>query len=211
MFEFSTHFSSRAPQTLGTQGILCKARAGMMNPPRHPAYGARESTSWWRSNWKWVVPVGCLGMLVALGALVAVILVIVFSAIKSSEPADYAARSARADPRVHAELGQPVDVGFFVSGSVNSSGPSGNADLSLPLSGPKGTGTLYVVARKQSGQWQYSALGLAVDGKPGRINLLTEPAAPAIPAATAIPPAPAPATEPAPAPERGAGGTYTVQ
>jgi hypothetical protein len=117
-------------------------------------------------------------MLIGLFAFVVIVLVIVFGAIKSSEPVEYAYGAAKDDARVHAVLGQPVSEGYFVSGSVDNNGSTGSADLSLPVSGPKGSGTLYVVARKQAGQWQYQVLQLEVDGKFGRINLLSEPALP---------------------------------
>lgn len=156
-----------------------------------------------------MLPVGCLGMLMALVVFVGVILVIVFGAIKSSEPVQYAYRVAHDDPRVHTVLGQPVEEGWLVSGHVNSNGPTGSADLSLPVSGPKGAGTLYVVARKQAGSWQYSVLQLEVEGKYGRINLLGEPAVPAEPAPTPTEPQPA-SPEPRAAPEPAAGGTYNT-
>jgi hypothetical protein len=41
----------------------------------------------------------------------------------------------------------------LVLGNINISGPSGNANISLPVpvSGPGGKGTLYVVAKKTAG------------------------------------------------------------
>jgi hypothetical protein len=140
---------------------------------------------------------------------VVIVLVIVFGAIKSSEPVEYAYGAAKDDARVHAVLGQPVSEGYFVSGSVDNNGSTGSADLSLPVSGPKGSGTLYVVARKQAGQWQYQVLQLEVDGKFGRINLLSEPALPAEGAPAAPAPVPAP-PEPVAPPEPAAGGTYNT-
>lgn len=174
-----------------------------------PGYDAQQSTSWWQRNWKWVVPVGCLGTLFGVVAFVAIILVVVFGAIKSSEPVEYAYQTAKRDARVHAVLGQPVEEGFFVSGSVNSNGPTGSADLSLPISGPKHSGTLYVVAHKQAGQWQYRVFELEVEGKYGRINLLGPASPPAATTPTAAAPA-APAPVPEAAPEPAAGGTYNT-
>jgi hypothetical protein len=172
-------------------------------------YGTQPATSWWQRNWKWVVPIGCLGMFFAFVAFVGVIVLIVFGSIKSSEPVEHAYRVAKTDPRVHAVLGRPVEEGFFVSGNVTSNGATGSADLSLPVSGPKGSGTLYVVARKHAGRWEYRELQLQVDGKYGRINLVGPAAAPAT-TEPADPTPVAPAPEPVTPPEPAAGGTYNT-
>jgi len=49
--------------------------------------------------------------------------------------------------------------GFFVLGKTNVSGTSGHADLTIPISGPKGKGTIYLVASKfaMSGRFQSSS------------------------------------------------------
>ena len=73
-----------------------------------PGYSRPQSPGWWQRNWKWVVPVGCLGMLFMLVAFVGVIVVIVFGAIKSSEPVKYAYGVAKNDARVHAGKVDPI-------------------------------------------------------------------------------------------------------
>ena len=40
------------------------------------------------------------------------------------------------------------------------------------ISGPKGKGTIYVVAKKSAGEWSYSRMEVEVEGQPGRIDLL---------------------------------------
>lgn len=71
-------------------------------------------------------------------------------------------------------LGTPVDPGFFVTGAMEVSGPSGHADLAIPLSGPQGEGTLYVKAEKIAGQWEMRRLEVEVEGHAERIDLLSE-------------------------------------
>jgi hypothetical protein len=73
--------------------------------------------------------------------------------------------------RVVNALGFPIKDGFFVSGKTNVSGSSGKADLTIPISGPKGKGTIYFVASKFAGEWTFSKLIVEV-GKTGeRIDL----------------------------------------
>jgi hypothetical protein len=59
-----------------------------------------------------------------------------------------------------------------VLGSINISGTSGNADLAVPLSGPKGKATVYVRARKAMGKWNYNFMQAAIEGSDERIDLL---------------------------------------
>ncbi len=99
------------------------------------------------------------------------ILMVVFGAIKSSDAYKTAVARASADPRVVNALGTPIKEGMLVSGSIKTSGPSGNADLSIPISGPKGKGTIYAVATKSAGQWRYSTLTVEVAGTGERIEL----------------------------------------
>ncbi len=139
-----------------------------------PSSATPDSRSWFARNALWVVPVGCIGLLAALAAFAGLVLTIVMGSIKSTDAYREAVDRATSSPQVHTVLGEPVKVGWFVSGSVNVSGPSGDADLSIPLSGPQGKGTLYVTARKRAGHWQYQVLEVGVEGKPQRIDLMSE-------------------------------------
>lgn len=50
-------------------------------------------------------------------------------------------------------IGSPIEPGFFVTGSVKISGPSGEASLQYSISGPKGTAEVLVHAYKKMGKW----------------------------------------------------------
>jgi hypothetical protein len=132
--------------------------------------------SWWSRNWKWVVPVGCLAPVVVCCGGGTLLFVFVSGALKSSEPYQEALERAKTNDGVKAQLGEPIEAGFFVSGSVEISGPSGKADLSIPVSGPKGAGTVYVTATKSAGKWQYSTLEFAPKDSQARIDLRPNPA-----------------------------------
>jgi Cytochrome oxidase complex assembly protein 1 len=83
---------------------------------------------------------------------------IVFSTMKSTDVYSDALARAKAAPAVIEALGLPIKDGMFVSGSTNVNGASGEANLAIPIHGPKGEGTLYVVAKKSVGSWNYSNL-----------------------------------------------------
>lgn len=117
----------------------------------------------------------------ALAAIVVLALAFVIgleAMIRNSEPSKIAIERAINNREVKIRLGEPVKAGLFVSGSIETSGPSGHADLSIPLSGPKGKGTLYVVAQEKAGIWKFETLAVAVPGDATRIDLLTERSAP---------------------------------
>ncbi len=128
--------------------------------------------TWWDRNWKWFVPVGCLSVLALLAGFVAVVGSIVIGAMRSSDAYEHAVAEARKSAEVAEALGRPLREGLFVSGSIDVKGPSGTASLAIPLSGPKGKGTVYVEATKSAGEWKYSTLLVRVDGSEERIDLL---------------------------------------
>jgi len=82
----------------------------------------------------------------------------IFGALKSTDVYKTAVARAKANMEVRAALGDDVHPGIFLSGNTNVSGGSGQADLSIPISGSKGKGTIYVVATKSAGEWNYSQL-----------------------------------------------------
>jgi cytochrome oxidase complex assembly protein 1 len=137
---------------------------------------AISKINWWKRNWKWFVPLGCLTVVVLFLAFVGSILVIVFSAMKSTDVYREALARAKADPAVIKALGSPIKDGFLLSGNTNVNGASGESNLAIPISGPRGKGTIYVSANKSLGQWNYSGLVVEVGQTHERIDLLHKPA-----------------------------------
>jgi Cytochrome oxidase complex assembly protein 1 len=131
-------------------------------PPPIPTQPKRGN--WWQRNWKWFVPTGCLTLL-ALGAIfIACIVFFVFSVMKSSDAYKIAVARAKNNSRVVAALGTPIREGTFTSGKVNVEGPSGEADIGIPISGPKGKATIYAIGTKSAGNWIFSKLAVQVEG-----------------------------------------------
>jgi hypothetical protein len=117
-----------------------------------------ESTNWWGRHWKWFAPMGCLTIVLLLALVIGGVMALVFGMMKSSDVYAQALDRARASPEVAAVLGTPVEEGLFVTGQWSESATNGSAELSIPLSGPKGDGTLHVVAEKSGGTWRFSTL-----------------------------------------------------
>ncbi|MCP3963282.1 MAG: hypothetical protein GY719_36035 [bacterium] len=138
-----------------------------------PAGEPTEPTepTWWQANRRWVIPVGCLGFPTAIGCFIFVVLFAVFAGIKASDAYSQPVALATGHAEVTAVLGSPVAPGWFVTGSINVNGPTGDANIAVPLSGPEGRGTLYVVAEKSAGQWSYEVLEVEVEATGERIDI----------------------------------------
>jgi hypothetical protein len=103
--------------------------------------------------------------------LAAFIVFVIFGAIKQSDVYKTAVARAKADQRVTSALGTPVDEGWYLSGNTEVSGSSGEANLTIPVSGPKGKGTIYAVATKFAGEWTYSKLVVKIESTGETIDL----------------------------------------
>jgi len=117
----------------------------------------------------WAVVISVV-VLICIGSIFA----IVFGAIRSSEPFEQAVAEVQSNPQALRALGEPIKVGWFVGGSISVTGASGNADLTIPVSGSTDKGTLYVTAYKSDGVWRFTRMELVTKKYPDRINLLEE-------------------------------------
>ena len=137
-------------------------------PPPVPAAPRR---GWWGRNWLWVVPTGCLTLVVLCLLFAATIAMTVFGMIKGTDVYRNAVAQAKKDPRVAAAIGQPIEESWYVGGSTQISGSSGRSDLMIPIHGPKGNATIYVLATKFAGDWQYSKLIVKIGASGATIDL----------------------------------------
>jgi hypothetical protein len=143
-----------------------------MDPlPTHSAAPLEPPRGWWSRNWKWIVPSGCLGIILLIVGFVFAIIVLVFGAMKSSDVYKTALSAARNNAEVMEALGTPIDDAMLFTGKVSTEGPTGEASLAIPISGPKGKGTIYVEARKSAGRWNFNTLEVEVKETGNRIDL----------------------------------------
>jgi hypothetical protein len=133
-----------------------------------------QESNWWSRNWKWFVPVVGLTGLALIAGFVFAILSFVYGMMKSSDAYQQALSRAKENPAVISALGSPIAEGYFTTGNISVGDKSGNAELAIPISGPKGKGTIYVEARQSAGEWSYSVLAVQVGQTKQRINLLQE-------------------------------------
>ncbi len=146
------------------EGREPKVMAGYLPPPAPGPAPREEETRMART--------GKGALVFVFGGLLRLILSVVFRGFRSSGAYREAFARAASHPQVRRELGDPVRAGWWVSGSIQVSGPEGNARFAAPLHGPKGRGMLQVQARKIRDRWQFDILQVAVEGGSRPIELL---------------------------------------
>jgi hypothetical protein len=158
--------------------MLDAAGAERENAPMETPMQGQPAPGWWSRNWKWFLPTGCcLGTLLGLILAVAVFGFSIFAifsgvsaALKSSEPYRVAVARAKADAKVATALGKPLEEGFPM-GTINTNNNTGDIDISIPISGPKGKGTIYVVGTRSGGTWTYSKMSVTITSSGETIDL----------------------------------------
>lgn len=140
------------------------AASSATEPARSKAAGSR--------NVPLAIGLGCFGVLVMGCLFIAGVFVIASAAMRSSDAYQLALAAAQREPSVVARLGTPVRAGWFTTGHTSVAGPRGEASLEIPISGPRGSGTVTVRANKSAGKWSFSCLSVAISGRSTPIDLL---------------------------------------
>lgn|SRR5574341_159003 len=138
-------------------------------PPSQPAPPGRRMARTGAA----VGGLGCVITALAIGGFIAGIFFIISFAMTSNDAYRNGLAAAQSDPRVIAALGEPIEAGWLVMGSIETSGLSGQADMTVPIHGPEGRGRLFIGARRQNGVWSFYTLAVEVNGS-DEVIVLTE-------------------------------------
>lgn len=87
----------------------------------------------------------------------------VTSSMKTSDYYIEAMEIVQNDESVLSALGSPIEPGWFVTGSIKTSGPNGSALISIPLNGSRAEGTAHVAAEMALGRWSIEAMAVEVE------------------------------------------------
>jgi hypothetical protein len=128
--------------------------------------------NWLDRNWKWFVPVLTVIVVLCVATFVVGLFSLIEYSFRASYPYQHAIEVAKASAAVREEIGDPFQVAWFASGNIRVSGQDGHAELSIPISGLRGTGRFIVVANKRGGRWTFDTLKVQVNGQNAPINLL---------------------------------------
>ena len=129
--------------------------------------------SWLEQHPRWKIPLGCLTLIFLIGVFVTVLLTIITTSFHSSDVYQQAMAKATENLQVREQIGEPVQSAWFITGQLHVNGSSGNADFSIPISGPRGKGLIRAVAYKTGGIWRFTYFQVSVEGQPGNIDLLS--------------------------------------
>jgi ketosteroid isomerase-like protein len=130
----------------------------METPQEKPRRG------WLRRHWKLLLAIW-LGVSLS-GGLAA------FLMLTNSDAANLAMAAAQSNPIVTERLGSPIKKGWVTSASMEVTAGKGHAELAIPVSGPKGHGTIYVEAHKLAGLWHLEVLQFENITNGERLDLL---------------------------------------
>jgi hypothetical protein len=114
---------------------------------------------------------GCV--IAAIGGLI----LLVFNALRNSEAARTAIQVAAQHPEVTNVTGTPLKIGLKLTGSINTTATGGNANFNLPISGPKGRGSLLAIERRRNSVWAVTRLDFLPAGatKADMIHIIQPP------------------------------------
>ena len=118
-----------------------------------------------------------MGTLILSAGFIAVIAFSIYSLfglLKSSAPYENAVAKAKDHAAVQEAIGTPIEAGWLVTGNISLENSAGDADLSIPISGPEGKATIYVVGEKSAGEWTFSTLLVEIHRTEQKIDLLEE-------------------------------------
>lgn len=136
-----------------------------------PSPAEQPPLSWPKRHPKLFVATIGAGAVLVLLAVIASVFSAIVGHIKSSDAYTGALARAEAAPAVVAALGTPLKPGWLVTGNIHISGPTGLAELAIPVTGPKGRATIYVEATKHLGDWQFDHLIVHLEPSNERLDL----------------------------------------
>jgi hypothetical protein len=115
----------------------------------------------------WLIVLLVVAILIGLpvclcGSFIAVTYLGITGMIQGSEPFQQGLAKAQANPDVIARLGEPIEASVMTTGNIRLDNDRGECDLSVPISGPQGSGTLIIRGTRQGGQWTYQELKVQV-------------------------------------------------
>jgi hypothetical protein len=120
--------------------------------------------SWWKRNWKWVVPVGgCFTLIIGAIVLFTSIYFGVSNIMEESQPYEYALELINKDEQLIKVLGSPIEKDGMFQGNISWTNGNKVAKITVPVYGPKGEGRLFIDATGEGDEWNYHEIRVEVN------------------------------------------------
>jgi len=115
-----------------------------------------------------LVVAASLAFVIGLGGLILWLM-------RSGEPQQEALAYVRAHAQARQALGEPIELGWLIKGSIRIEGRQGEASLQIPLRGALGRAELRLEAELSDGVWRYAKLELLLEDSSQGVDLLPCP------------------------------------
>lgn len=133
----------------------------------------QQRKSWFSRNWPWVVPLGgCLTIIALVVVFLGSVIFGVSSVLTGSDPYKEGLAKAQEDEYLTELLGEPIETNGIMQGSISFKNNTGQADISIPIKGPKAEGKIYVVGTKENDVWTYSKMYVITEDPEETVDLL---------------------------------------
>ncbi len=128
---------------------------------------------WFRRNWIWIVPVGgCLTVILILILGVGGAVFGLSKIFKESTPYEYALEKASKNATVIEFLGNDIESDGIMQGNISLKNDTGSANITIPIKGSKGKGSVTVNGTRIGDEWTYEELFVTIKETNEQINLL---------------------------------------
>jgi len=133
----------------------------------------QETKGWFGRNWKWAVPTG--------GCLIVIILLVIFagsvffgitSMMTDSQAYQDSMEAAQQNEALIELIGEPIETNGMNGGSLNYNNGVKSAELNIPIKGPNGEATIFVVGEGINDNWTYQTMEVHIEGSREIIDLL---------------------------------------
>ena len=124
-----------------------------------------DDRSWFQKNKKWFLPTVILGPILFVGGFMLLIFSFVMGMMTSSGAYKMTMDALRTNEECVSFLGDSIEVGYFIRGSISTTNNSGNANLYIPLKGNLNEGTAHTVCIKEWGKWRIVDLEVKINEK----------------------------------------------
>lgn len=120
--------------------------------------------SWWKRNWKWVVPVGgCFTLIIGAIIIFSSLYFGISNIMEESQPYEYALELLNKDETLLEVLGSPIEKDGMFQGNISWTNGNKIAKIVVPIAGPKGEGKLYIDASGKGEEWIYHEIRVEVN------------------------------------------------
>jgi len=133
----------------------------------------REQKNWFGRNRKWAIPsMGCLTLIVLIIIFASTMVTKLTGFFKDSVPYSVGMENLIKNELVIEALGEPIEANGMFQGNIRYNDEEGNADLKVPVKGPKGEATLLIIAVMNDDVWTYKTMEVSFKDTDKTIDLL---------------------------------------